>query len=324
MSKIRTDLALEARELASANAGELPGVSGDTITFENMTVHRVHILNEEGSSRMGKPVGDYITVELPREVAVDPARLKEGVSVISHELAELLGKTDLRSVLVVGLGNESVTPDALGPRTVKYTMVTRHLETEMPEYFEDASLRSVAALAPGVLGQTGVETAEVIKGLCERVKPSAVIVVDALAARRLTRLATTVQLSNTGINPGSGVGNNRAEISEKTLGVPVVAIGVPTVVNAATLTSDVVGIVAENIRRNIKGSSDIFSFLGDYEPDEVHGLVRESLAPFDLDLFVTPKDIDTVILNLSKLVGFSINATLQRGVTIEEMEHFVS
>lgn len=229
---IRTDLALEAKALWEKSAGEtteLSGVKARERESEGLSVTQVDILDEQGQAALGKPIGRYVTVELPRfdRDRTRPAR------VLAQELRALLHGDEEKSVLVVGLGNRAVTPDALGPRTTDGLFLTRHLIANLPAQF--GACREVSAVAPGVLATTGVETLELVRGAVSHVKPELVIAVDALAAGSMERLCRTVQLSDTGIVPGSGVGNRRAGFSEETLGVPVFSVGVPTVVDASAL-----------------------------------------------------------------------------------------
>ena len=229
---IRTDLALEAKALWEKSAGEtteLSGVKARERVSEGLSVTQVDILDEQGQAALGKPIGRYVTVELPR---FDRDRLRPA-RVLAQELRALLEGDDEKSVLVVGLGNRAVTPDALGPRTTDGLFLTRHLIANLPAQFGDC--REVSAVAPGVLATTGVETLELVRGAVSHVKPELVIAVDALAAGSMERLCRTVQLSDTGIVPGSGVGNRRAGFSAETLGVPVFSVGVPTVVDASAL-----------------------------------------------------------------------------------------
>ena len=229
---IRTDLALEAKALWEKSAGEtteLSGVRARERESEGLSVTQVDILDEQGQAALGKPIGRYVTVELPRfdRDRARPAR------VLAQELRALLHGEEEKSVLVVGLGNRAVTPDALGPRTTDGLFLTRHLIANLPAQFGDC--REVSAVAPGVLATTGVETLELVRGAVSHVRPAVVIAIDALAAGSMERLCRTVQLSDTGIVPGSGVGNRRAGFSEETLGVPVLSVGVPTVVDASAL-----------------------------------------------------------------------------------------
>ncbi len=294
---IRTDLALEAKELAGERgqqAGKLEGVRSEERERVGIKVTEVEILDGRGEKQLGKPRGRYVTLELERHGGRPVAEIGDMAQAVAEELGALLpeGKG---GVVVAGLGNRYITPDAVGPRTVEHTLVTRHLRSHLPEHFED--FRSVAAIAPGVLGVTGMESMEVICGVCERVKPEFLLVVDALASRSAARLCSTVQLTDTGIAPGSGVGNSRAALNRETMGIPVIAVGVPTVVEAATLAADIVsasgGTAGEELFREAGGG-----------------------------LIVTPKDIDRQIDEISRLLGLGINMALH-DMPLEEVSALI-
>ncbi|MBE6903540.1 MAG: GPR endopeptidase [Ruminococcaceae bacterium] len=301
----RTDLALEEQERVQRQ-GTLKGVENDCEEFDGFKINRVRIVNEEGAELLNKPVGNYITIEFD-DVFSDGERFVKLIELIASELSKLIELKKDDTVLIAGLGNSKVTPDSLGPEAIENIIVTRHLKAYAKEYYEQRKLRSVAAISPGVLGQTGVETAEIVKGIVNKINPAAVIVIDALCSGRMSRLATTVQLSDSGIVPGGGVDNQRAKISKESLGVPVISVGVPTVVDAATLTADVM------------------SRLSGKEPDEKENeAIREALTPYDENVFVTPKDIDFIITEISKIVGFSINKAVNSDISIEEMESLLA
>ncbi len=283
----RTDLAAESRALWQESAGEaarLRGVAARDYRRRGFPVTRVEILDAAGAEALGKPVGTYVAVDLRPYFSRRPARFAGAVRTLAEELAPLLPEEG--AVLVAGLGNAAMTPDAIGPAAVGHLLVTRHLGEAVP------GLRGVAAAAAGVLGTTGMEAAEWVRGLAERVEPAAVIVIDALAARSVERLCTAVQIADTGIVPGSGVGNARMALNRETLGVPVVSVGVPTVVDAATLAADLLG----------------------------EGGTPEALGRRGRELFVTPKDVDAQIRELGKLVGYGVNLALQRGLTVADLE----
>ncbi len=271
---IRTDLALEQKE---TKKGEIAGVISTEEKTGALTVTRIKVTDEHGAAALKKSIGDYITVEIP-PIDRHGGQWSQTVQVVVKELRALLGQTN-GTVLVVGIGNTDITPDALGPKTALGVLATRHISRELCSQIGLDGLKSVAVLAPGVLGQTGMELQEIIKGAVENIKPCAVIAVDALAARRVSRLGRTVQLSNTGISPGSGVNNARKELSRKTLGIPVIAMGVPTVVDARTLIYDFCGSTP-------KGSTDE-------------------------NMIVTPREIDLMIDRAAELLSFSINVCLQ-------------
>ncbi len=278
----RTDIALERHELLKDNKCE--GVFFQKQENEKSVITTIEILDERGEKALGKPKGKYITIDLP-EFSHESELLDSRLTAISQSIKDLLPPNAL-TVLVAGLGNESITPDALGPLCAKQIFSTRHIENGMEKDLGLPNLRPVAAVSTGVLGQTGIETAEYIKGIVDFIKPDAVIVIDALASRKLSNLGKTIQLSNTGITPGAGVGNYRKTIDKSTLGVPVISMGVPTVVDGKTIVHDLTG-NTENVL---------------IEADE---------------MMVTPRDIDTVIQRAAKLLALSINCALQPGMKPE-------
>ena len=292
----RTDLALEARELWRESAGEttrLPGVEARDTEREGIPVTTVRILDAGGEAALGKPRGTYVTLTLEGVARREEDIFGRAIRTLAAELSPLLGELPADAlVLVAGLGNRSITPDAVGPKVHEHTLVTRHLVQQMPETF--GALRPVASLAAEVLGSTGVESGEVVRAVCEKIRPACVIAVDALASRSLKRLCATVQLADTGIAPGSGVGSHRTALDRETLGVPVIAVGVPTVVDGATLAADLLD--AEEPPRLGEGR----------------------------DLLVTPRDIDSQVADLAKIVGFGISLALQPGLGLEELELLLS
>lgn len=297
MFQKRTDLALEARELWQESAertSRLSGVKATKTRQEGYPVTRVDILDHRGEEALGKPVGSYLTVDLTTFWQRKADFFERAVRAVGSQLKLLLPAEG--SVLVIGLGNAAMTPDAVGPLCLESVLVTRHLISAMPRQF--AGFRPVAVFRTGVLGTTGVESAEAVRGLVEQVKPSLVIAVDALASRRMGRVCATVQLSDTGIVPGSGVGNHRSALNAETLGVPVFALGVPTVVDAATL------------------AADLLEESGVEQVDEQR--LRDNGT-----FMVTTRDIDQQVRDLSKVVGYGINWALQ-DLEIEEMNALLS
>lgn len=300
MLQRRTDLALEAREIwesGARKADRLRGVESTQTSREGYPVTTVRITSAEGQQALGKPMGTYITLELPGLKRREEDAFPRAAKALSAELKELLPK-DADSVLVVGLGNRAITPDNIGPSAVGHTLVTRHLVEQVPEHF--GHFRPVAALAAGVLANTGVESSELVRAVVERICPSCVIAIDALASRSLHRICSTIQLADTGISPGSGVGNHRAALNRESLGIPVIALGVPTVVDVATLCADVLEEAGK----------------GDLEPETLQGAGN--------GLMVTPRDIDQSVADLSKVIGYGINLALQNGLTIEDIELYLS
>ena len=292
----RTDLALEARELWQEQSGAvtaLPGVEARDSVREGIPVNTVRVLDEQGEQALGKPRGSYVTLTLEGLAGREEGVFERAVRAVAGELTGLLRDVPPQGlVLVAGLGNRAITPDAVGPKVQQNTLVTRHLVRQMPEHF--GTLRPVAALSAEVMGTTGVESGELVQAVCEKLRPACVVAVDALASRSLKRLCRTVQLADTGITPGSGVGNHRMGLTRDTLGVPVIAVGVPTVVDGATLAADLLG------TREL--------------PDLDEGR----------SLLVTPKDIDSQVNDLSKVIGFGISMALQPGITMEELELLLS
>ena len=282
----RTDLALEARELWQESAEKttkLPGVKAVKYRKEGYPVTRVEVLDKQGEQELGKPVGTYLTLDLSSYWQRRSDFFERAVRLIGSELKELMPAEG--AARVIGLGNDAMTPDAVGPLTMRSILITRHLRSAMPKQF--AGFRDVSVFRTGVLGTTGIESAEAVQGLIAQTKPAVVIAVDALAARRLNRVCATVQLSDTGIIPGSGVGNHRLALNRETLGLPVLAVGVPTVVDGATL------------------AADLLEESGITEFDE------KKLRGRNTGLFVTPRDIDAQVRDLSKAVGYGINWALQ-------------
>ncbi|WP_295587573.1 GPR endopeptidase [uncultured Oscillibacter sp.] len=294
----RTDLALEARELWQESAqrtSRLSGVKATKSKLEGYGLTRVDILDERGEEALGKPVGSYLTIDLTTFWQRKSDFFPRAVRAVGSQLKLLVPAEG--PVLVVGLGNAAMTPDAVGPLTADSVLVTRHLIAAMPRQF--AGFRPVSVLRTGVLGTTGVESAEAVRGLVEQVQPAFVIAVDALASRRRERVCATVQLSDTGIIPGSGVGNHRAALNHETLGVPVVAVGIPTVVDAATLAADLL------------------------EEAGVEHIDADRLRRGQGTMMVTTRDIDQQVRDLAKVVGYGINWALQ-DLDIEDINALLS
>ncbi len=291
---VRTDLALEQRERFVSDQIEIPGVAVEE-TYDDMCevrVTTVRIETENGAAVMGKPVGNYITLEAPKMAEADESYHRE----ISGKLMEVLEgclpeKEDGQSILIIGLGNRNVTPDALGPLVVEHLDITRHLVKEYGKYALGGEAdRLVSAVVPGVMGQTGMETVEIVRGIVEETEPDFVIAIDALAARSVRRLNRTIQIANTGIAPGSGVGNHRIGLTEKNLQTKVIGIGVPTVVDAATIVHD-----------------SMAHLLDALEETEQKEFLDEMIAPNLYSMFVTPKDVDETIKYLSFTISEGLN-----------------
>ncbi len=293
MLERRTDLALEAAQ-AVEGASQLPGVQSEKREEDGVAVTAVELRDEEAAKAVGKPCGRYVTLDLGAVRRRENESSQRACEVLAQELGKILPDGD-GPVLVVGLGNRNITPDAIGPLAHDHLLVTRHLIEQLPEVF--GSFRPVAALSAGVLGTTGVESVDLVKAVVEEIRPDCVIAIDALAAQGVKRLCTTVQLTNTGISPGSGVGNHRLALDEETLGVPVIAVGVPTVVDVNTLVRDVL----EEAGR------------GELEP--------ESLTTGGA--FVTTRDIDERVAEWGKVIGYAVNLAVQKGLTLEDLEGVV-
>lgn len=321
---VRTDLALEAKEIYSENnPGKLSGVKSEEYIDNNVRVTAVKILDEEGAKNIGKPIGEYITLEFPEFVYYDGERIIDVSKVMAKELSNLINLNEDMVALVVGLGNWNITADAVGPKVVSKIMISRHLKEYVPDSI-DEGVRPVCAISPGVLGLTGMETSEIIKGIVDKVKPSVIICIDALASRKTQRVNRTIQLGNTGISPGAGVGNRRLELSEKTLGVPVIAIGVPTVVDAGTIANDTIDLVLESLIKSSTKGGAFYSMLKEVDRDERQTLIREVLDPELGGMVVTPKDIDKVIDSVSKIIANGINIALQPALTLDDINTYLN
>lgn len=326
MTNVRTDLALEAKEIYQEKHRKEKDIDGIEVINEidnDIKVTTVKVKDENGARKIGKPKGNYVTIDIPEFTAYDGETMDRVSQVVSEILGRMINIDVEKTALVVGLGNWKVTPDALGPKVTEGIMVTRHLKTVMPEIMDD-SVRPVCSIAPGVLGITGVETVEIIKGTVERVKPDVVICIDALAARRVERVNTTIQIGDTGISPGAGVGNNRKQINEDNLGVKVIAIGVPTVVDAVTIANDTIDMVVDSLMKNSSSGNDFYKMLGSLDKNEKSSLIREVLSSKSLgEMIVTPKDIDLIINSLAKIISNGINMAVQPNMDMEDINKFM-
>ena len=326
MINIRTDLVLEAREIYNENHKNELDIDGIEVLEEkenDINVTTIKVKNDSGAEKIGKPKGNYITIDIPKFTAYDGETM-DRVSIVLAEILERLIKIEAeKTVLVVGLGNWQVTPDALGPKVTEKIMITRHLKTVMPEVIDD-SVRPVCSVEPGVLGVTGIETVEIIRGVVEKIRPDLVICIDALAARRVERVNTTIQVGDTGISPGAGVGNNRKQINEENLGVKVIAIGVPTVVDAVTIANDTIDLVVDSLIKNASSGTEFYKMLKSLDKNEKENLIKEiTVSKNSTDMIVTPKDIDLIINSLSKIIANGINMALQPNMNMEEINKFM-
>ena len=296
---IRTDLAVEAEQISRENAaqsGALPGVRAGEEHRDGFTIRTVEVLDRRGEQALGKPAGKYVTVELDGLARREENAFAEAVALLAEQIRGIIQLEDSGNYLVAGLGNRGITPDAIGPETVDHVLVTRHLKQRLPEAFQ--GFRPVSAVCSGVLGTTGIESSDLVRAVVEQIRPAAVFAVDALASRSPERLCRTVQIADTGIVPGSGVGNARQALNRETLGVPVIAIGVPTVVDAATLTVDLASRAGAELDPAAFG--------------EAGGMI------------VTPRDIDKNVRDISKLIGYALDLALHDGLSIEDVDMLLS
>ncbi|WMJ23953.1 GPR endopeptidase [Paludicola sp. MB14-C6] len=284
---IRTDLALERLEIN----GEITpaGVTKQEDNKDGMLIVKVNIETDEASKLLNKPKGTYVTFNVS-DFKVPSDSFEKEVEIVAKELSSMFPENK-NGALIVGLGNSDITPDALGPKAISYTFATRHIDDDLKKAIGLEGICAVSAIAPGVLGQTGIETAEVVASLVKELNPSFVVVIDALAAKSIDRLGTTVQVSNTGISPGSGVQNRRKELSETTLGIPVISVGVPMVVDMTTIAYDLLGEGNQSCKVSDNGRT----------------------------MMVTPREIDVVVEHAAKLVAFSINKALQPSLALEDL-----
>ncbi|RLL48027.1 GPR endopeptidase [Oceanobacillus piezotolerans] len=350
--QVRTDLAVEARDMyvqtdQKEQRSELKGVTFKERHQDDIKISYVEV-DQEGAKLIGKKPGSYVTIYADGVKRQDTNRQTAAAKILAKELEELLKKNQIALDgvgLIVGLGNWNVTPDALGPMTVEKTLVTSHLFRLQFESVAEG-YRPVAAVTPGVMGITGIETSDIIYGIVEKLKPDFVIAIDALAARSIERVNETIQLSDSGIHPGSGVGNKRKELSKETLGVPVIAIGVPTVVDAVTITSDTIDFMLKHFGRewnekdqpskalapagmrfgskklteqdlpNQEKRHTFMGIVGNLSDEEKRKLITEVLTPIGHNLMVTPKEVDGFMKDMATLVAEGINAALHENVDV--------
>lgn len=304
MYNFRTDLATERRDIykkANRIENDINGIESTKEEInDKISVEKVKILNEEGEKAIGKPIGSYITIDIKKLKLAQEEDIQKASEVLTNELKNILDmhiqKQD--EIIIVGLGNIYVTPDSLGPKVINEIDVTRHLIKYVPDVVEKDT-RSVSAVAPGVLGTTGIETVEILKGIIENTHPKLVVVIDALASRSIERISSTIQISDTGIIPGGGVGNARTEISEKTLGIPVIALGIPTVVETAVLVNDSLNLFIDKLQNDAKSNS----YLNEIKEKDNYEEIKDALNPSDYNMIVTPKEIDDLIENMKDIVA---------------------
>lgn len=307
MYNFRTDMADERRDIyqKANNLNSIPGIeTEEKIIDNNIKTNIVKITDVQGEQAIGKPIGTYVTVDIKNLKLATDDDINKASEVVKDELQKIINthcnSTD--EILVVGLGNQFVTPDSLGPKVVSEIDVTKHFIKYTPQYVAEGT-RSVCAIAPGVLGTTGIETSEIIKGIVDNVKPKMLIVIDSLASKSIERISSTVQISDTGIVPGGGVGNAREELSENTIGIPVIAMGVPMVVESAVLVNDCLDLFIGKLQDEAKSND----YLNELKEHDNYEEIKESLNPSGYNMIVTPKEIDDLIENMKDIVAKAIN-----------------
>lgn len=311
MFEFRTDLASERRDLykkANNIENEIDGIEAEEEQISNnIKITRVKILNENGEKAIGKVKGNYVTIDLKNMKYMGEDDIQSASEVLSEELKKMIDEfvSKEEEILVVGLGNVYVTPDALGPKVINEIDITRHLLKYVPQYL-DKNTRPVSAISPGVLGTTGIETAEILKGIVDNIEPKLVIVIDSLASRSMERISSTIQLADTGIVPGAGVDNARKELTQNTLGIPVIAIGIPTVVETAVVVNDCLDVFIEKLQEKAESNA----YLNKLKEEDNYLEIKEALMPKDYNFVVTPKEIDKLVENMKDVVARGINLSL--------------
>jgi len=307
MYNFRTDMADERRDIykKANNLDNIPGIETfENIVDENIKTNIVKIIDSSGEKAIGKPIGTYVTVDIKNLKLATDEDIDKASNVVKDELKKIIDShcESQDEILVVGLGNQFVTPDSLGPKVVSEIDVTKHFIKYTPQYVTEGT-RSVCAIAPGVLGTTGIETSEIIKGIVDNVKPKMLLVIDSLASKSIERISSTVQISDTGIIPGGGVGNAREELSETSIGIPVIAIGVPMVVESAVLVNDCLDLFIGKLQNEAKSND----YLNELKEKDNYEEIKESLNPTGYNMIVTPKEIDDLIENMKDVVAKAIN-----------------
>ncbi len=310
---LKVDLAIEARDLVRGATGrEIQGVEEKVEQLEQIKTTSIFIREPQAAQVMGRPVGTYITIESPPLKINDPYVKQEIIDAMAKSMPVLLNDTlkPQDVVLLVGLGNWRATPDALGPKFIQYSPITRHYHQYAPDALVQG-MRPTCGIAPGVLGITGLETFDVVKGIVDKIKPAVLVVVDSLAAQNVERIGTSIQMCNTGIQPGSGIGNTRQALSQQELGIPVIAIGCPTIVNAAVITNQAIQKFCSNSGINFVEST-------------AQAAVQEILTYFGGSLTVTPKEIDDIIENTSRILAMGVATALFPGISQEQLELYAT
>lgn len=308
---IHTDLAIEAAAVENIKiiGKKESGIESNVFEKDGITVTEVLITNKSGEKMVGKPMGKYVTLEVPSLRDNITEVYDNTKKMLTRELKKYIDLDKNHTILVVGLGNRFVTPDALGPKVIDKLLVTRHLYDVLPPDITD-EMHSLCAVAPGVLGITGIETGEIIKGIADKIKPDIIIAIDALASRKTSRISTTFQIADTGIVPGSGIGNKRHALNKETIGVPVIAIGVPTVIEAVAVANDAIDMLIEAIKVNADKNSDIYKSMDVLNNETRYELISKLLVPSGSELIVTPKEVDSIIDEVSGIIADSINEAI--------------
>lgn len=322
---IRTDLAIEVTEMITQETdnSHIEGVELYVDNIDNIEVSWVNIKNEKGQETMGKPIGNYVTIESESMKENDVITHEKITDIFSKNLIKLCNLDQNSTILIVGLGNWNVTPDALGPKVISKVLVTRHIRDTLPKEI-DKGVRPVSAISPGVMGITGIETAEIVKGVVDRLNPDIVIAIDALATRKTSRINATIQMSDTGIAPGGGMGNKRKILNKETLGVPVIAIGVPTVVDAGTLVNDTIDLMIDSLVNEVKAGKEFYQMIKDLDKEEKYNLINNILNPYTGNLFVTPKEVDATIERLAKIIANAINIAMHPSIDFDDINRYIN
>ncbi|MCG7407886.1 GPR endopeptidase [Paenibacillus sp. ACRRX] len=319
---VRTDLALEARELAQPDVHiPIPGVQESVEHKAGIKVTSIHVQNEEGSRAIGRVPGRYVTMEVPGLRRKDSDLQDRVATKFAQLFAGFLKDIGIKptdKALIVGLGNWNVTPDALGPMVVENVLVTRHFFELMPEQVSPG-YREVSAIAPGVLGITGIESSEIVQSIVDKTKPDLIIAIDALASKALERVNTTIQVADIGIHPGSGIGNKRKGLTKEILGVPCIAIGVPTVCYASTIVNNAIEMMKEHFKGQTAQTRDILGMLDEIGEQDRLSLVKEVLEPLGHDLIVTPKEVDEFMEDMANIIASGLNAALHEAVDADNV-----
>lgn len=323
MIKINTDLAVESKEIYSEeNDLEIKGVSVDIKEFDDYVITQVEITNENGMEKLNKPIGKYITLDIPK-LEFNDQDLKDEISqAVAKEIKSLVSLSKSSKILIIGLGNWNISPDALGPKVVERVLVTRQYFVNYNKE-SDETMANVSAMSPGVMGVTGIESFDIIEGVIDKVKPDLVIAVDALASRKMDRVSSTIQISNTGISPGSGVGNKKKHLNQESLGIPVIAVGIPTVVNAATIVNDSLDLIIKGLKMADQVGSQFYDLLEQMSSQDKYNLIEELLNPFMGNTIVTPKDIDVLIDDLSIVLANGLNIALHPGIDLKDVNRYL-